>query len=112
MPLPAVGADLQQALLSAEWPGNVRELKACAERMVLGLPPFVDTAGAQPAPRSFDESIALVERSLLEAALRRHAGSVKAACTELSLTPATIYRKIKALGIDPTVFKPAGQDPA
>ena len=112
MPLPTVGADLQQALLAAEWPGNVRELKACAERLVLGLPPFVDAAGAQPAPRSFDESIALVERSLLEAALRRHGGSVKAACTELSLTPATIYRKIKALGIEPTQFKPAGQDPA
>jgi len=108
VPLPRLGARQQQALLAASWPGNVRELKACAERFVLGLPLFIDGRLSGPGPRTFDESIAMVERSLLETALRRHGGSVRAACAELSLTQATIYRKLKTLGIDPAQYKSAG----
>lgn len=107
MPVPAVGAEHHQALLSSRWPGNVRELKGCADRCVLGMPLFVDGGTATTPPMSFDESMALIERSLLEASLRRQAGSVKAVCAELSLTPATIYRKLKALGLDASSFKVA-----
>jgi DNA-binding NtrC family response regulator len=104
--------DQHQALLSSQWPGNVRELKACAERMVLGLPIFVDGQPTASAPRSFDESVATIERSLLEEALRRNGGSVKAACVELSMTPATMYRKLKSLNVDPSAYKDAGAEPA
>ena len=107
MPMPVVGAEHHQSLLSSRWPGNVRELKACAERCVLGMPMFVD-GGSEATPMSFDESMSMIERSLLEASLRRQAGSVKAVCAELSLTPATIYRKLKALGLDAASFKMAG----
>jgi two-component system C4-dicarboxylate transport response regulator DctD len=110
MPMPTVGAEHHQALLSSRWPGNVRELKACAERCVLGMPMFVDGNAEAAASLTFDESMSMIERSLLEASLRRHAGSVKAVCVELSLTPATIYRKLKALGLDAASFKVAGGD--
>ncbi len=110
MPMPVVGAEHHQALLSSRWPGNVRELKACAERCVLGMPLFVDGGSATATSLSFDESMSMIERSLLEASLRRQAGSVKAVCAELSLTPATIYRKLKALGLDAASFKVAGSD--
>ena len=112
MPVPSLTPDQHQALLASRWPGNVRELKACAERMILGLPIFVDGEPTASAPRSFDESVAMIERSLLEEALRRHGGSVKAACAELSLTPATMYRKLKALAVDPSAYKDPAADPA
>jgi DNA-binding NtrC family response regulator len=112
MPVPSLTPDQHQALLASRWPGNVRELKACAERMTLGLPIFVDGEPTASAPRSFDESVAMIERSLLEEALRRHGGSVKAACAELSLTPATMYRKLKALAVDPSAYKDPAADPA
>jgi DNA-binding NtrC family response regulator len=105
MPAPALTAEQHQALLASRWPGNVRELKSCAERMILGLPIFVDGKASPSASRSFDESLAMIERSLLEEALRRHGGSVRAACAELDLTSATMYRKLKALGVDPSVYK-------
>lgn len=110
MPVPSLTAEQHQALLSSRWLGNVRELKSCAERMILGLPIFVDGKATDSAPRSFDESVAMIERSLLEEALRRHGGSVRAAGTELALTSATIYRKLKALGVDPAHYKPAADD--
>lgn len=112
MAVPALSPEQHQSLLSSQWPGNVRELKACAERMILGLPIFVDGQPSASVPRSFDESVAIIERSLLEEALRRHGGSVKAACVELSLTPATMYRKLKALAVDPSAYKETAPDAA
>jgi DNA-binding NtrC family response regulator len=105
MPAPALTSEQHQALLASRWPGNVRELKSCAERLILGLPIFVDGKASTSASRSFDESVAVIERSLLEEALRRHGGSVRAACAELDLTSATMYRKLKTLGVDPSVYK-------
>jgi DNA-binding NtrC family response regulator len=102
MPVPALSPEQPQALLASRWPGNVRELKSCAERLILGLPIFVD---GQASNRSFDDSVAMIERSLLEESLRRHGGSVRAACAELDLTSATMYRKLKSLGVDPAVYK-------
>jgi len=105
MPVPALSPEQHQALLASRWPGNVRELKSCAERLILGLPIFVDGQASSSASRSFDDSVAMLERSLLEEALHRHGGSVRAACAELGLASATMYRKLKALGVDPAVYK-------
>jgi DNA-binding NtrC family response regulator len=105
MPAPVPGIELQQALLSWKWPGNVRELKSCAERFILGMPIFVDGKAAPLAHRSLEESLGLVERSLIEESLSRHHGSVRAACADLQLTLATMYRRLKALGVDPSIYK-------
>jgi two-component system C4-dicarboxylate transport response regulator DctD len=106
MPVPALTADQHQALLAFRWPGNIRELKNCAERLILGLPILLDDKEANaPTKRSFEDSVAMLERNLLEEALRRHGGSVRGAGVELKLTSATLYRKLKALDIDPTLYK-------
>ena len=108
MPAPPVTSEQHEMLLSSNWPGNVRELKSCAERLVLGLPLFVDGRDATATVRSFDESMAVIERSLLEAALRRHSGSVGKAATELRMNLATAYRKLKTLEIDAGAYKAGG----
>lgn len=51
--------------------------------------------------------MAMTERSLLEEVQRLHGGSVKAVGAELSLTSATMYRKLKALAVDTSVYKRA-----
>jgi DNA-binding NtrC family response regulator len=45
---------------------------------------------------------------LIEECLRRHSGSVKDACVDLSLTSATMYRKMKSLGIDASEHRHSG----
>jgi DNA-binding NtrC family response regulator len=107
---PALAIDAQQALLLHSWPGNVRELQSCADRMVLGLPLLADGKEQAAVRRSFEETVAMVERSLIEESLRRHAGSVKDACTDLSMTSATMYRKLKALGIEAASYRDAADD--
>jgi DNA-binding NtrC family response regulator len=109
MPLPPLTAEHHEQLLGNPWPGNVRELKSCAERLVLGLPPFVEAQAASGSARSFDESMAMIERSLLEAALRRHGGQVKEVARELRMNLATTYRKLKALSIDTADYKADGE---
>ncbi len=114
MPLVAPSVQDQQAMLAYDWPGNVRELKSCADRMILGLPPLeqgANAALAAGAQRSLEAAVATVERSLIEDSLRRHGGSVKDACIALVLPSATMYRKMKALGIDAGDFRQAGQEP-
>lgn len=108
MRAPPVTSEQHEMLLSSNWPGNVRELRSCAERLVLGLPIFVDGRDATATVRSFDESMAVIERSLLEAALRRHSGSVSKAATELRMNLATAYRKLKTLEIDAVAYKAGG----
>lgn len=108
MPVPPLTADHHELLLSAHWPGNVRELKSCSERHVLGLPLAVDGRDAAAASRSFEESMAMIERSLLQAALRQHGGSVREAAKALRMTLATAYRKLKGLDIDPAMYKVDG----
>jgi len=107
-PAPSVDAGTLQEILAADWPGNVRELELHADRAVLGAP-----GGPREGPsmrNTFDESVALMERTLLDAALRRHGGSVKAACADLGLTPPTLYRKLKALEMDLSPYKDDAPD--
>jgi DNA-binding NtrC family response regulator len=108
LPPAELTGQLSQALLSYDWPGNVRELKSCADRVVLGLPLMMDNRSGPPVRRSLDEAMANIERSLIEESLRQHAGSVKDVCGDLAVTTATIYRKMKALGIDSARFRQSG----
>jgi DNA-binding NtrC family response regulator len=110
MPAAELGVQDQQVLLSYDWPGNVRELKSCADRLVLGLPLLVQNQSQATPQRSLEQAVATVERSLIEEALRRHGGSVKDACVDLVLTSATMYRRMKALGIDAAGFRQPGAD--
>jgi DNA-binding NtrC family response regulator len=110
MPEAPLTVEDQQVLLSYDWPGNVRELRSCADRIVLGLPLMVGSKNQPAAHRSLEEAVAMVERSLIEESLRRHGGSVKDACTDLCVTSATMYRKMKTLGVDATEYRLNGTE--
>jgi DNA-binding NtrC family response regulator len=103
---PKLSIEDQQALLAHQWPGNVRELKSCADRLVLGLPLLASSSAEKTQQsQSLEAAVNALERNLIEEALRRCQGSVKEACAVLSLTNATLYRKLKVLGIDASDFR-------
>jgi DNA-binding NtrC family response regulator len=99
-PAPELPPALADRLLAHGWPGNVRELKSAAERHVLGLPALPGDARAELASgRSLQATLDALEALLIEDALRRCKGNIDAVCHELDVSPATLYRKIKAHGL-------------
>jgi DNA-binding NtrC family response regulator len=99
--------DVRERLLTHRWPGNVRELKNAAERTALGLPLLEGEAEAEPpaGARSLKDSIASIERVLLESALRRSQGDLQAVCGELDVTLSSLYRKLSAHGLEAESFR-------
>jgi DNA-binding NtrC family response regulator len=94
--------ELTERLLAHRWPGNARELKSAAERHVLGLPPLAGAAlgpGDADGGASLARSLERVEAQLIRDALARHQGRVEAACGDLGISPATLYRKLKQHGL-------------
>jgi transcriptional regulator with PAS, ATPase and Fis domain len=93
-------APLVERLLAHSWPGNVRELKSAAERHVLGLPALWagDHAAASPHA-SLQSTLDALEALLIEDALKRCKGRVESVCQALDVSPATLYRKLKAHGL-------------
>jgi len=78
LPLPALTAEVQRALLAHSWPGNVRELKNAVERMLLLSPPGELNVGEllpdrgvrgdlepSPPPKSLNDVAASAARSML-----------------------------------------------
>ena len=95
------------ALLSHAWPGNVRELRNVADRFVLGLlgDDFSATLGTAPQGVSLPEHMEQIERTLLTESLRRQHGDVGAAAKDLGLPKATLYDKLKRMGIDAAAYR-------
>lgn len=95
-------------LMLYHFPGNVRELENIIEQAFVirkegeidvgDLPPELqDQGGAGPHGGTLED----LERSAIEAALRRTGGHRKQAARELGIDPSTLYRKMRALGIPP-----------
>jgi transcriptional regulator with PAS, ATPase and Fis domain len=90
-------------LLTYGWPGNVRELRTAIERAG-----FLAENGTI-APRELAEAIALgtpshspthdVEHDRLLAVCQEHAWDVGRAAGKLAISRATLYRKLRALGV-------------
>ncbi|QHG63526.1 sigma-54-dependent transcriptional regulator [Pseudomonas putida] len=90
------GVQLAQ-LLSHDWPGNVRELANAAERHALGLDsPNIEVA---PAGQSLGEQMEAFEAQCLRAALRQHAGEIKAVMEALQLPRRTLNEKMQRHGL-------------
>jgi transcriptional regulator with GAF, ATPase, and Fis domain len=95
-----------EALQRHTWPGNVRELRNVIEHgaiistgETLRLP-LLDEAGAAASPKT----LADVEREHILRVLARTGGHIKGphgAAAELGLNPATLYSRMKKLGIKP-----------
>ena len=101
-----------EALTAFNWPGNVRQLETEMARAVLFLEDgeLLDTsrlseevrrAGGSKARGSLAEVLARVERDEILAALDHAAGNVEDAAARLGVSRATLYRRMKELGIDP-----------
>lgn len=102
-------------LQAYSWPGNVRELENCVERAVLttkddfihgyNLPPamqleeFAEDPFGSTAVQTLDEQIAVFERRVLEATLRRYKGNRSAAGRELGISPRMMNYRLNRAGL-------------
>ena len=111
-----VGA--QNRLRNYSWPGNIRELKNVVHRLlILGSGADIDQDEIEAAlgdlpekreaevPSGFDlplkEAREQFERSYLKYQLRETGGSMSKVAERVGLERTHLYRKIRALGIDP-----------
>ena len=111
-----VGA--QNRLRNHDWPGNVRELKNLVHRLlILGSGADIELeeiemalsgGPAEPGREDFaageltlKEAREDFERRYLEHQIRRHGGSITKAADAAGVERTHLYRKLRALGIDP-----------
>jgi DNA-binding NtrC family response regulator len=131
----AISPDALARLCAHAWPGNVRELENAIERAVAvgrgrvleaaDLPPLVDGAVAAPAaathaPAARDlDAIALgplegmllaCERRFLERALDAAGGNRTKAASLLGLHRATLYERMRRVGLSTSHAKSADSD--
>jgi len=107
-----ISDEVLACLMQHDYPGNVRELENIIEqafvlcrggRIEVGhLPPELrpkpgETAAAVDQPLRLDR----VEKLSVSEALRRHDGNRRNAAAELGINVSTLYRKIRALQIEP-----------
>jgi DNA-binding NtrC family response regulator len=103
---PAVTQEQLRQLMLHDWPGNVRELRNAADRLVLGLLRTVDEATRPPeGPQPLAQQMDMIEKALLEQALRQHEGRPKPVYTALDIAKKTFYDKVHRHGIDLSQFR-------
>lgn len=105
---PALQGDYMRKLMAKDWPGNVRELRNVADRFVLGLPGAQDHAAhAQAAVQlTLAQQMDLVEKSLIEQALKQHNGRPQPICDALGIGKKTLYDKLHRHGIVIDDYRP------
>jgi DNA-binding NtrC family response regulator len=117
--VPPVGSSTMDSLVRYTWPGNVRQLESIARKIVelgdeqLALSYFSDVLAAtgptvQPVAarykaRSLKEAVREasenVERDLIVKALEHTQWNQKQAARKLQISPRTLYKKMKQLGL-------------
>jgi DNA-binding NtrC family response regulator len=102
-------------LMQHDWPGNIRELKNSIERLVIlsdGENVSIDEVReflpvGEPPKKSYQrglslkEMVAVAERDIVLQALEDNEQHVSKTATALQLERSHLYKKMKALGIDP-----------
>ena len=99
-------------LMSYGFPGNVRELENAVEQAAalaandqLSADDFpLEKRSAKAIPVEVEagplaHSVEVAERQAIEAAIRRHPADLSAVARELRISPTTLWRKMKKLGI-------------
>lgn len=97
-------------LMEYDFPGNVRELENTIEHafvlcrggliQLAHLPPHLRIRAGDAMPSIAGMTLQAMERVLIADALRRHRGNRSAAARQLGINPSTLFRKVRALGID------------
>ena len=110
----AASAEALDRLLSAPWPGNVREMRNVLERAMI-LARAKPEIGVEHLPADLRQrqverryqplSLADIERSHIERALRHHSGNRTRAAQELGISRATLINKIKVYELGETTRK-------
>jgi transcriptional regulator with PAS, ATPase and Fis domain len=99
-PVPTLSNGLVQVLLSHPWPGNIRELKSAAKRFVLGFPLLgADAEPVRDPETGLKTQLRVIEKMLIEDALKRHRHSLDAVVQELEIPRRTLYHRMKELGL-------------
>ncbi|MDE2368290.1 MAG: sigma-54-dependent Fis family transcriptional regulator [Burkholderiales bacterium] len=106
LPVPEVTPGHLRELMAHAWPGNVREIRNAADRYVLeqgGEGPVTPPAAAAAA--SLAQQMELVEKALIEQALRRCQGRMPEVMQTLGIAKKTLYDKLHRHAIDPERFR-------
>lgn len=109
--IPPLSSERIHRLMSHGWPGNVRELRNLAERYVLlgeGCTfDFDDQPITEQDPMAPGLAVRVehFEKTLLQAELARHGGSIKHTLESLKLARKTLYDKMKKYGLDKNDYK-------
>jgi two-component system C4-dicarboxylate transport response regulator DctD len=102
--VPNLTSPRMQDLMAHDWPGNVREVRNVADRYVLELPQAGEGAQASgdDAPSTLLQQMDVVEKVLIEQALKEHKGRPAAVAQALGIAKKTLYDKLHrhALSID------------
>ncbi len=104
LPRPELAPGQLAELMAHDWPGNVREIRNSADRFVLDLGVLEGSAGVPPQA-ALAQQMGLIEKSLIEQALRNHQGRVQKVMEALGLPKKTLYDKLNRHGIDPERFR-------
>ena len=92
--------------MAHDWPGNVREIRNAADRFVLALDDLDSSAAIQAVPNlALARQMEMVEKALIEQALRRSGGKVPAAMELLGTPRKTLYDKLHRHGIQLDDFR-------
>jgi transcriptional regulator with PAS, ATPase and Fis domain len=98
--MPEVSTVLRHVLLNHQWPGNIRELKSAAKRFVLGFPLLgSEPEDARESSSGLKSQLRVIEKVLIQAALKRHNNSIDAVSQELNIPRRTLYHRIKELDV-------------
>ncbi|MBB3193402.1 sigma-54-dependent transcriptional regulator [Roseateles terrae] len=105
-PAPELTPEKLRELMAHDWPGNVREIRNAADRFVLALDDLDSQAALQDLPSlNLARQMELVEKALIEQALRRTQGKVPAAMELLGTPRKTLYDKLHRHGIQLDDFR-------
>ena len=98
--------DALRAINLHPWPGNVRELQNCVQRAVIMAESrrvtandLEVTSASATLPPTLKEARESVEREMVQGALRRHAGRITSAASDLGISRPTLYELMEKLRI-------------
>ncbi|GGB44092.1 C4-dicarboxylate ABC transporter [Oceanisphaera marina] len=109
--IPPLSPERVHRLMSHDWPGNVRELRNLAERYVLlGEACTFDfddqpITEQEPMAPGLAARVEHFEKTLIQAELARHGGSIKHTLESLKLPRKTLYDKMKKYDLDKKDYK-------
>ncbi|HLO96843.1 MAG TPA: sigma-54 dependent transcriptional regulator, partial [Burkholderiaceae bacterium] len=107
-PAPELDPQHLRDLMSHDWPGNVREIRNAADRFVLGLAGGADAQLIEPTPLTLARQMDMIEKTLIEQALRRCNGKIPAVMELLGTPKKTLYDKLHRHGIELDRFRSGG----